>query len=294
MEHALARTNPARSSRTLGAVVRGRHLAVEEHGNPDGAPILLLGPAPGSRLLDPDPDVTRAMGVRLLSVDRPGYGLSERLPLGVTPSWSVFADDLAALAAALALPRVRVIGWSTGGVGALALAARHPEILERVGLVGTPAPDTEVAWIPEEYAAFLRSLQSDPANAVDALAAAMPLTVDDALEGLGSGPADDIVLADPTHRGRLHAIVAEALRDGVAGLATDIVATNVVSWGFEVSDVRTPCDLFYGDADGVISLGHGHWFAARVEDSMLHTLPGAGHLAPVTHWREMLAALLAG
>ena len=52
----------------------GRTLAYCEWGNPTGSPVLLVHGAPGSRLLCPDEDATAGAGVRLLTVDRPGYG----------------------------------------------------------------------------------------------------------------------------------------------------------------------------------------------------------------------------
>ena len=59
-----------------------RWLAVDERGRPDGRPVLFLHPAPGSRLLDPDPWATEGARVRLITFDRPGYGGSSALPDG--------------------------------------------------------------------------------------------------------------------------------------------------------------------------------------------------------------------
>src|SRR5262245_23933202 len=97
----------------------GRRLAWAEWGRPDGPPVLLLHSSPGSRLLDPDPAATAAAGVRLLTVDRPGFGGSEPNP---DPTFAGFAADLATLAAELDLRDLALMGWSGGGQYALAAA----------------------------------------------------------------------------------------------------------------------------------------------------------------------------
>jgi len=73
-----------------------------------------------------------ARPVRIIAVDRPGYGLSsysERRRL------VDFADDLLELADQLHIARFAVVGWSSGGCYALACAARIPKT--RLVSVGT-------------------------------------------------------------------------------------------------------------------------------------------------------------
>ena len=86
----------------------GRPLAYCEWGNPSGSPVLLAHGGPGSRLLCPDQDATAAAGVRLLTVDRPGYGVSAARPDPTLLGW---ADDVQALADRLGLERFAVVGW---------------------------------------------------------------------------------------------------------------------------------------------------------------------------------------
>src|SRR5699024_1947321 len=59
----------------------GRRLAYSEQGDPAGRPLLLLHGTPGSRLQrHPDGELARRAGVRLVTVDRPGFGLSDPAP----------------------------------------------------------------------------------------------------------------------------------------------------------------------------------------------------------------------
>ena len=57
------------------------------------------------------------------------------------------ADDLAGVLDCLPVERVGVVGWSAGGRVALALAARRPDLVDRVVVLATPAPDEEVPRI---------------------------------------------------------------------------------------------------------------------------------------------------
>src|SRR5262245_18513326 len=129
----------------------GRRVAVHRSGPLEGARVVVLcHPAPGAGLLDPDPTETRARGVALLSVDRPGYGGSDPRLDGRWATVGSAVDDLEAALDAFDVTQVGVVGWSAGGRVALALAARRPELVDRVVVVATPAPDDEVAWVPKD------------------------------------------------------------------------------------------------------------------------------------------------
>src|SRR5215469_10399612 len=72
------------------ALADGRKLAWAEWGDPRGSPLVFLHPCPGSRMLCPDQAATEAAGVRLITVDRPGYGRSDPVAEPTVPG---FADD---------------------------------------------------------------------------------------------------------------------------------------------------------------------------------------------------------
>ncbi|OWY61311.1 hypothetical protein B7486_64445, partial [cyanobacterium TDX16] len=149
----------------LFALPDGRTLAVDEIGPADGPVVVLLHSSPGARVFDPDPDVTRAAGVRLLTVDRPGYGGSTSLD-GAEPSEASFADDLAEVLDQLGVEDAAVVGWSAGGRYVLALAARRPELVRTAALVGTPARHEDVPWLPPEQSEMIPLMQQDPVGAV--------------------------------------------------------------------------------------------------------------------------------
>ncbi|MBA9088551.1 pimeloyl-ACP methyl ester carboxylesterase [Fontibacillus solani] len=56
-----------------------RHLSYAEYGASDGLPLFVFHGSPGSRLLfEIEDDVAIDLNLRMISVDRPGYGLSDR------------------------------------------------------------------------------------------------------------------------------------------------------------------------------------------------------------------------
>src|SRR6201995_1799049 len=88
----------------------GRTLAYCEWGDPRGAPVFSLHGTPGSRLTrHPDEEVYRRAGVRAITYDRAGYGLSSRLP---GRSIAHAAADVATIADALEIERFAVTGGS--------------------------------------------------------------------------------------------------------------------------------------------------------------------------------------
>jgi pimeloyl-ACP methyl ester carboxylesterase len=275
----------------------GRTLAVSDTGDPDSDRVVVFcHPAPGSRVLDPDPAATTSAGVRLISVDRPGYGESSPLPAGTVPTIPAFADDIVAALDHLGIDSVGGAGWSAGGRVALALAAGHPDRVRAVAVMATPAPHEEVPWIPDEHVGTLESLRPDLEAAAGRLAeglagiAQMPPAA--AVGQVSGGPEDEAALAaDPGRRARLEAMMAAAHAQGAAGTAADIVSYTLAGWGIDYGAVAAPTTLVYGANDLVTGPAHGEWYAARVPQAELRVVPDAGHLVGLTAWNEVLPAL---
>jgi len=273
----------------------GRTLAFDEHGDPRGRPIVFLPCSPGSRRLDPDPATTAAAGVRLLTVDRPGYGASTALPESIVPTLAALADDLAAGLAALGVERVAVIGWSAGGRGALALAARHPQRVSAVVLAGTPARDDEVPWISPEQRQMIPAMRADPLGArrqLGQMFGGLAKDLDATMRLVAAAPADAKLLEDdPAARARVAAMLEEAFAPGVAGVVDDIVAGETVARGFDLAAVAAPLVGFYGTEDPLVPPAHGEWYAGQVARGEVRRVPG-GHMIPIRHFRALLDAAL--
>jgi pimeloyl-ACP methyl ester carboxylesterase len=103
----------------------------------EGPPLLLVhGAAEDAAMLAPQAAAFAAHGRRVITYDRRGTGSSPRdgWPAGGVAQ---HADDAAALLRSLDAAPATVLGFSSGGVVALALAARHPDVVTEV-----------IAWEP--------------------------------------------------------------------------------------------------------------------------------------------------
>jgi pimeloyl-ACP methyl ester carboxylesterase len=255
--------------------------------------------APGAGTFDPDPAVTRAKDVTLLSIDRPGYGSSSPVSAGRWATVASAADDIATVLDALHVERVGVAGWSAGGRVALALAARRPDLVDRVVVVATPAPDGEVPWIDsDERVALerLRNLAPEEAHAqlVSRLSSVVPADPfsDDALWLLAAeGTSDKADLRSPRVRNRLGEMLRAAFAQGATGLAADIAGYCLQPWGFEPKNVEAKTLLLYGSRDPMAGPSHGRWWNERLPDARLELAPDAGHLALIPMWPRALAHL---
>jgi pimeloyl-ACP methyl ester carboxylesterase len=279
----------------------GRRVAVHDltPDVPADAPVVLLcHAAPGSGRFDPDPAVTAAHGVRLIGLDRPGYGESDALGDTTFATATEAADDAAAVLQTV-LPAgaaAGVAGWSAGGRVALALAARRPDLVGRVAVIGTPAPDEEVPWIPEENRAgvdALRGASSSDAHAAltAAFAPMLAAVTGDARFGLvGVDDVDAGVLAEPGVADRLRAMLDAALAQGGTGMVADVAGYTLRPGGFDPSEVAATVLLGYGTAD-VIGRAHGTWWQRALPAARLEMVPGVGHLVVVPFWERALTHL---
>jgi pimeloyl-ACP methyl ester carboxylesterase len=274
----------------------GRTLAYCEWGNPSGSPVLLAHGGPGSRLLCPDEGATAAAGVRLLTVDRPGYGASDPRP---DPSLLGWANDVQALADRLGLERFAVVGWSAGGGYALACAACMPERISAVGLASCEGPYDQVpgalaeGMTPEERTLFER-IRHDPVAARGEVAAHVGWYQDPDTIWEWEPPAVDVpILARPDVRDALTQMFREGARQGVGGLVDDWVALSL-PWGFTFADIRVPVAVWHGELDHLVGPAHAHYLSAVLPNATLVLYPADGHLLLLQHWGEILAAVTAG
>jgi pimeloyl-ACP methyl ester carboxylesterase len=235
----------------------------------------------------------------LLAADRPGYGRSDPTSDTKWADVGSAADDLAAALDRLASGPVGVAGWSAGGRVALALAARRPDLVDRVVVLATPAPNDQVPWIPPEQQAGLEALRGLAPGAALAtlsqqLAPLVPQNAADALGMLAASPADEAALAAPNARARLIHMLENAFAQGATGMAGDILGYCLQPWGFEPEAVQAKTLLLYGSRDPVAGPRHGSWWQKRLPNARLEVVPDAGHLLILAMWGRALSHLAPG
>ncbi|MFJ4803208.1 alpha/beta fold hydrolase [Streptomyces murinus] len=270
------------------ALSDGRLLGWAEWGPSDGTPVLLCPGAATSRWLGFGAGVVEALGVRLISVDRPGLGVSTPAP-GRT--FSDFAGDVRQLCVRRGLERPAVVGNSQGAPFALACAA---EGVASALAVVSGADEVAMPQFASVLNADLRGLVErtacDPAGAEEFFAG---FTADAMWDMVMAGsPACDLaVYQDPDFAAGYRRALAEAFAQGPAGYARDTVLA-MGRWPFALDEIAVPVDIWYGEQDTSHSPDNGALLAARVPGARRHVVPGIGGALLWTHAEPILTRLL--
>lgn len=120
------------------ALDTGVRVRVIEAGDPKGAPVVLVhGWGIHSYLWRLNIPALAAAGRRVIAVDLPGHGLSEKPAAPGSYTLAAMSDHLRALFGALDIARAPVVAQSMGGRIAIELALRHPSIVSALALFGS-------------------------------------------------------------------------------------------------------------------------------------------------------------
>jgi pimeloyl-ACP methyl ester carboxylesterase len=261
----------------------GRALAWYEFGDPAGIPCLYLPGTPTSGLIgEVYSDVAAASGVRLIALDKPGYGRSDYAP---GRRLLDIAGDVQRLAAQTGLDSLLVVGESGGAPHALALAAALPWMVAAVTVVAGIGPVTErdVAAMPRSTRLLMR-LARRSQFAVRMTFAPTRLALlggraFDRVQQLAAEapPADARVFHDHPELAELSSrAAAEALRAGSRGVAQELALFSR-PWGFGPASVTAPVDVWHGAQDRNVPVAVARQLAAELPHAQLRIIKDAGH-----------------
>jgi len=264
--------------------------------------VLYFHGLPGSRLeaalLD---QIGRKAGVRIVAVDRPGYGLSTPQPDG---GWTDWVNDVAQLLDALDFPKVSILAVSGGGPYALACAQALPDRIDRVTLVCALGPIKDrpelrkslpgilriAFWSARHLPFLLDLLYARPLRVIARLA---PVAFVRAM-GFLLGGNDRRVLREPPVTRWLAQNLQESQRQSGQGALRD-ARLQCAGWPFSLDEIRLPVTLWHGDADPIVPHDHGRYMHAQLPDARLHIVHGEGHFSlPVRHADQILRELVEG
>jgi pimeloyl-ACP methyl ester carboxylesterase len=281
-----------------GSIQVGRRkLAFLEAGDPGGALVLHNHGGPSSRLEAALFDAAaKAHGLRVVGVDRPGFGGSDPQPGRSFQSW---AEDLLRLADALGAQRFAVTGWSEGGPWALTAAAYlDPARLVHVASIGGAS-----------YGTFGANWAAKSLSSADALGGRLALHFHPGFKlmyqliGLTAthfeqsyakallkavNDADRQVLADERVMQLFLAASHECFRQGADGLVAD--ATLLYgAWPFDMTKVLRPVHFWQGSTDTLVPELINKTVADRTPGAVWHPVPGGGHFIALSHANDILA-----
>src|SRR5438067_10004764 len=120
----------------------GAVLVFEEYGDPDGVPVIFCHGWPSSRTMARLTDEpARALGIRIISPDRPGISSSTLKPNRKLSDWP---GTVGRLVDHLGIVEFRILAISGGAPYAYATAAAMPERVRAIAIVGGAPPLAEI------------------------------------------------------------------------------------------------------------------------------------------------------
>jgi pimeloyl-ACP methyl ester carboxylesterase len=209
-------------------------------------------------------------GFAVLAPDLPGHGRSA----GKAPSTIAdMADWTAALIAAAGAAKARLVGHSMGSLIALETAARHPDKVTGLSLIGTAATMTVGPDL----------LKAAEANDIDAIDMVSIWGLSFKAE-LGGSLAPGLWMHQGAQR------VLQRCAPGV--LYNDLAACNAYQNALAAAaQIKVPVTVILGERDMMTPAKAGKTLAAAIPSARTIVLPGAGHMMMVEQPDELLAAL---
>jgi pimeloyl-ACP methyl ester carboxylesterase len=247
--------------------VPGAKLFAVRSGPAHGTAIMAIGGWIGSSELWLQPLADLSDSYVTLTYDHRGSGLSICDPHSIT--FENLVSDARAVAAAFGVTRCVLAAESAGAQTALALAARHPDLVSHLVIVdGMYSRGVAVENDP-----FLQGLRAAYAATLERFVQ-LCIPEPDA-EPIKAWGRKILARADPG--------AAIALR--LVGSLTDVTA--------ELRRVTQPALVLHGDLDKIVPLESGQALAASLPDAELQVLQGCGHVPTLTQPRQVAGAIRA-
>lgn len=211
-----------------------------------------------------------------IAVDLPGHGKSD-LPANGEYTLDSIADEMATLK----LKNVTWIGWSLGGMVAMELARRYPDMVKKLVLVAaSPQFVANDQW-PHAVSVntvndFAGDLIKDYRTTIMRFLAIQALGSTQAKQAIRTLKEKVFINGEPK---------LKALEDGLVLLKKTSLLKNVTK-------IDKPVKIILGERDTLIPVSSGPETQRLIPGSQLSIIPGAGHAPFISHKEEFTDALL--
>jgi pimeloyl-ACP methyl ester carboxylesterase len=282
----------------------GRTLAYLDIGDPEGRPLFYFHGGPGSRLEGLLFDkLNQQLGIRMIAPDRPGFGLSDFQEDRTYLDWP---DDVCELADQLGIDRFAVLGWSSGGPHAAAVAHGIPQRLAVAAIVAGEGP-----YLSDDFPQsvltgatfsgsrvnklFIWSANNGPWLMRIFFRLARILIFSDPA-GFAEGSFGSDLPTKDKQLFTLHEFSAgmvEALRQGVEEWTHEYTIERL-DWPFKLEDIHAPTVLvFHGEDDTGVHPRIGEYVSMRIPSCDKPTIySGEGHSVVYYRYEEIIQAML--
>jgi pimeloyl-ACP methyl ester carboxylesterase len=239
----------------------------------------------------------------MIAADRPGHGLSDFQQDRTYLDWPM---DVSELADQLGIDRFAVLGWSSGGSYAAAVAHGIPHRLTVAAIVAGEAPYAsddlpQSALAGDTFSGsrvnklLIWSARHAP-WLMRALFRMMRVLIFRDPAALAENSADANMSAKDQRffaRREYSAVMLEALRQGAEGTAHDFTIERL-DWPFELEEIDAPTVLvIHGEEDGGVHPAIAEYVCTRISSCGEPTVyPGEGHSVVYYRYEEIIQAML--
>jgi pimeloyl-ACP methyl ester carboxylesterase len=246
-------------------------------------------------------ELASTAGLQIIGIDRPGYGLSSFNPLKNLQNFSL---DVNSLTDHLGIKRFGVLGWSGGGVFALAYVALNSERVTKAVIAGTPALPFDVSTahnIP--FARFIMTIPFLGVFAMKRMSSQVLRANGDVTAFLRSRQGKQMLytcsksdlkfFSDPEWMKLMYQAMAEAFRqsNGVKAVLAEHQAF-MKPWTFSFSKIPAgKIVVWHGSDDKTCRVANGYLIAKSVVGSQLKVFEGAGHCVMFDNFEKLVQVL---
>lgn len=273
----------------------GRQISYLLRGAEDAPTVVYLHGMPSCRreqLIFPD-EVVERQTLRLLSVDRPGWGNTDAL----AGDRVTRVADVLTVCDALGVTTFPLMAMSAGGSYALTLAALAPDRVDRVVLLSAQMPydddDAIQGLLPDQLALVPLLRRGRSAALIEGVEGWRQAVKEDPLTALASAfgslsARERALFESPSFR----ELIVDGMREGVHN-RVDGALDDLLSWPtpFEVdlATIKCPVVAFHGTADNWEPLANLRRILDRLPNGQLIAADGLSHFAAELHPELVLA-----
>jgi pimeloyl-ACP methyl ester carboxylesterase len=261
----------------------GRNLGYEEYGVSNGAPVLFFHGTPGARVnavctyMDSMAKKIDGPSIRLIAMDRPGYGLSDAKQERTMDDTVL---DVIELMDQLGINQFSMIGLSGGGPYALATSANLRERVKKIALICSLGP----VYIPElmenlsqEETATLRAALFAPDSLISYTQNVQKnpdAFVKNELKKMSEN--DRKAVPSELIQGFIQ-MITEGTKNP-EGMISDY-KIYAKDWGIRFEDIKVPVHLWHSESDQSVPIFHSEYLVNLIPNSTLTRLQGFNHVA---------------
>lgn len=282
----------------------GRKLGYAEFGIPEGKPIFYFHGHGSSRL---EPRMygfdDKQFKVRLISIDRPGRGLSDFKENRTILDWP---NDVIELANKLNIQEFAVLGGSGGCPYALACALKIPERLTYCGIVSGLGPiELGLEGMDKGKQKELKLAKNKPGlltkfyKIIEKKIFKMKLQTQQELEktfqkrSKNLPEPDKNIMVNPSKLPLYVELMVEPFRQGVNGVVYDLKLISS-DWGFNLKEIPSSIKVFlwHGELDNSVPVRMGRLICETIPNCTSKFYPNEAHLSTaINNIEEILDTL---